>query len=45
MILLYLYFYCYFNNQFIDIFATYQTTGDITPLAIFLEQNSITFIL
>ncbi len=40
-----LFLFAIFYNQFIDIFATYQTTGDITPLAIFLEQNSITFIL
>jgi uncharacterized RDD family membrane protein YckC len=40
-----LFLFAIFYNQFMQIFETYKDTKDLLPLALFLEQNSLTFIL
>jgi len=40
-----LFLFAIFYNQFMEILETYKTTKDILPLTLFLEQNSIIFIL
>jgi len=40
-----LFLFAIFYDRFMEIFETYSSTRDLLPLALFLEQNSLTFIL
>jgi len=40
-----LFLFAIFYDQFMEIFETYQTSKDLIPLALFLEENSLIFIL